>query len=133
VPRTRLIWTFIITSVAAFMVGLDNLVVTMALPSIRSHLHASLASLEWTINAYTLSFAVLIITGAALGDRFGRRRMLTIGLTVFTLASAGAALAPNVTLLVVARAIQGAGAAAVLPLAFTIGWWRPRGSAWSDP
>jgi EmrB/QacA subfamily drug resistance transporter len=120
VPRTRLIWTFIITSVAAFMVGLDNLVVTMALPSIRSHLHASLASLEWTINAYTLSFAVLIITGAALGDRFGRRRMLTIGLTVFTLASAGAALAPNVTLLVVARAIQGAGAAAVLPLAFTI-------------
>ena len=104
-PRSRLIWTFIITSVAAFMVGLDNLVVTMALPSIRSHLHASLASLEWTINAYTLSFAVLIITGAALGDRFGRRRMLTIGLTVFTLASAGAALAPNVTLLVVARAI----------------------------
>jgi EmrB/QacA subfamily drug resistance transporter len=118
--RTSLIWTFIVTSVAAFMVGLDNLVVTMALPSIRSHLHASLASLEWTINAYTLSFAVLIITGAALGDRFGRRRMLTIGLTVFTLASAGAALAPNVTLLVVARAIQGAGAAAVLPLAFTI-------------
>ena len=119
-PRTRLIWTFIVTSVAAFMVGLDNLVVTMALPSIRSHLHASLASLEWTINAYTLSFAVLIITGAALGDRFGRRRMLTIGLTVFTLASAGAALAPNVTMLVVARAIQGAGAAAVLPLTFTI-------------
>ena len=68
--RTRLIWTFIITSVAAFMVGLDNLVVTMALPSIRSHLHASLASLEWTINAYTLSFAVLIITGAAPGRPF---------------------------------------------------------------
>jgi EmrB/QacA subfamily drug resistance transporter len=119
-PRTRLIWTFVITSVAAFMVSLDNLVVTMALPSIRTHLHASLASLEWTINAYTLSFAVLIVTGAALGDRFGRRRMLTVGLTVFTLASAGAALAPNVALLVVARAIQGAGAAAVLPLAFTI-------------
>ncbi|MCU4187161.1 DHA2 family efflux MFS transporter permease subunit [Acidiferrimicrobium sp. IK] len=119
-PRSRLIWTFVITSVASFMVSLDNLVVTMALPSIRSHLHASLASLEWTINAYTLSFAVLILTGAALGDRFGRRRVLTLGLAVFTLASAGAAMAPDVTVLVIARAVQGAGAAAVLPLTFTI-------------
>ncbi len=118
--RNRLIWAFVVTSVASFMVSLDNLVVTMALPSIRTHLHASLASLEWTVNAYTLSFAVLILTGAALGDRLGRRRVLTAGLAVFTLASAAAALAPDVTVLVVSRAIQGAGAAAVLPLTFTI-------------
>jgi EmrB/QacA subfamily drug resistance transporter len=119
-PRQRLIFTFIVTSVAAFMVSLDNLVVTMALPTIRAHLHASLASLEWTVNAYTLTFAVFILTGAALGDRLGRRRVLSIGLGVFTVASAAAALAPNVGMLVAARAIQGAGAAAVLPLSFTI-------------
>src|SRR6202163_3832277 len=119
-PRTRTGWTLALVSAALFMVTLDNLVVTTALPRIRVDLGATLSGLEWIVNAYTLSFAVLIITGAALGDRFGRRRMLTTGLTLFTLASAGAALAPNVTLLVVARAIQGAGAAAVLPLAFTI-------------
>ncbi|MGH9077736.1 MAG: hypothetical protein ACRDY0_09855 [Acidimicrobiales bacterium] len=70
-PRSRLVWTFLITSVAAFMVSLDNLVVTMALPSIRAHLHAGLSGLEWTVNAYTLTFAVLILTGSSLGDRFG--------------------------------------------------------------
>jgi EmrB/QacA subfamily drug resistance transporter len=115
-----MIWTMIVTSVAVFMVSLDNLVVTMALPSIKAHLHASLQSLEWTVNAYTLTFAVLLLTGATLGERFGRRRMFTAGLALFTLASAAAALAPNVGALVAARAVQGAGGALVLPLSMTI-------------
>jgi EmrB/QacA subfamily drug resistance transporter len=119
-PRSRLLWTFIVTSVASFMVSLDNLVVTTALPNIRAHLHAGLSSLEWTVNAYTLTFAVLILTGAALGDRLGRRRVLTAGLAVFTLASAAAALAPDIAVLAAARAVQGAGAAAILPLTFTV-------------
>ena len=114
------LWTFIATSVAAFMVSLDNLVVTMALPSIRADLHAGLSQLEWTVNAYTLSFAVFLLTGAALGDRFGRRRMFAAGLSIFTVASAAAALAPNVELLVAARALQGIGAAIVLPLSMTL-------------
>lgn len=118
--RNRLIWTFVVTSVAAFMGSLDNLVVTMALPSIREHLHAGLSGLEWTVNAYTLTFAVFLLTGAALGDRFGRRRVFTISLGVFTLASAAAALAPNVDALIVARAVQGLGAATMLPLSMTI-------------
>jgi EmrB/QacA subfamily drug resistance transporter len=115
-----MIWTIVVTSVAAFMVALDNLVVTMALPSIKEHLHASLQGLEWTVNAYTLTFAVLLLTGATLGERFGRRRMFTAGLVVFTLASAVAALAPNMGVLVAARAVQGAGGALVLPLSLTI-------------
>jgi EmrB/QacA subfamily drug resistance transporter len=115
-----MIWTMIVTSVAVFMVSLDNLVVTMALPSIKAHLHASLQSLEWTVNAYTLTFAVLLLTGATLGERFGRRRMFTAGLALFTLASAAAALAPNVGALVAARAVQGAGGALVLPLSLTL-------------
>src|SRR5881296_3228366 len=94
--RTRTIWTFVITSVALFMVTLDNLVVTTALPVIRKDLNASIEGLEWTVNAYTLTFAVLLLTGAALGDRFGRRRMFAIGLGIFTLASAAAALAPTI-------------------------------------
>src|ERR1044071_9631269 len=85
--KARTIWTFAITSVALFMVTLDNLVVTTALPVIRKDLHASLSQLEWTVNAYTLTFAVLLLTGAALGDRFGRRRMFTVGIGVFTLGS----------------------------------------------
>jgi EmrB/QacA subfamily drug resistance transporter len=120
VSRRTMIWTIIVTSVAVFMVSLDNLVVTMALPSIKEHLHASLESLEWTVNAYTLTFAVLLLTGATLGERFGRRRMFTVGLVVFTLASAAAALAPNAGALVAARAVQGAGGALVLPLSLTI-------------
>src|ERR671928_26271 len=76
--RTRTIWTFAITSAAVFMATLDNLVVTTALPVIREDLHASIESLEWTVNAYTLTFAVMLLTGAALGDRFGRRRMLAV-------------------------------------------------------
>ena len=109
-----------ITSVALFMVTLDNLVVTTALPVIRHSLHASLSQLEWTVNAYTLTFAVLLLTGAALGDRFGRRRVFVSGLLLFTGASALAALSTSATMLDVARAIQGIGGAIVMPLTLTI-------------
>ncbi|ADP79607.1 DHA2 family efflux MFS transporter permease subunit [Pseudofrankia inefficax] len=118
--RSRLTWTIIITCIAAFMTSLDNLVVTMALPSIREHLHASLAGLEWTVNAYTLSFAVLLLPAAALGDRLGRRRVFAAGLAIFTVASAAAALAPDVGFLIAARAVQGVGGAIVLPLSMTL-------------
>src|SRR5215510_3520614 len=89
--KAHVVWTFAITSVALFMVTLDNLVVTTALPVIRTDLDAGIEGLEWTVNAYTLTFAVLLLTGAALGDRFGRRRMLALGLGIFTAASAAAA------------------------------------------
>jgi EmrB/QacA subfamily drug resistance transporter len=112
--------TFAIVSTALFMVVLDNLVVTTALPSIRADLGASIENLQWTVNAYTLSFAVLLLTGAALGDRFGRKRMFTIGVSAFTVASAAAALAPTTEALIAARAIQGAAAASVLPLTLTL-------------
>src|SRR3954468_11994375 len=102
------------------MVTLDNLVVTTALPVIREDLGASLSQLEWTVNAYTLTFAVLLLTGAALGDRFGRRLLFSIGIGVFTLASAAAAVAPSATALDVARAAQGIGGAIVTPLTLTI-------------
>src|SRR3954452_17978281 len=118
--RTQTAWTFVITSVALFMVTLDNLVVTTALPVIREDLGASLSQLEWTVNAYTLVFAVLLRTGAALGDRFGRRLMFSIGLAIFTAASAAAALAPSILALDAARALQGLGGAIVLPLTLTI-------------
>jgi EmrB/QacA subfamily drug resistance transporter len=113
-------WTYAIAAVAAFMVNLDNLVVTTALPSIRAHLQSGVQGLEWVVNAYTLTFAVLLLTGAALGDRFGRRRMLGIGLALFTAASAAAALAPSTSVLVAARALQGVGGAIVLPLTLTV-------------
>jgi EmrB/QacA subfamily drug resistance transporter len=116
----KVLWAFVLTSTATFMVTLDNLVVTTALPVIRHDLHASLGGLEWTVNAYTLTFAVLLLTGAALGDRFGRRRMLAVGLGIFTLASAAAALAPTIGVLDAARAVQGLGGAIVLPLTLTI-------------
>src|SRR5579862_6143110 len=103
----KLIWAFVLTSLAGFMVTLDNLVVTTALPVIRRDLHAGLNGLEWTVNAYTLTFAVLLLTGAALGDRFGRRRMFAIGIGIFTAASAAAALAPSIGALDAARAAQG--------------------------
>ena len=90
--RSSAAWTFAITAIALFMVALDNLVVTTALPVIRAELGASLQELEWTVNAYTLTFAVLLLTGAALGDRFGRRRVFIVGLLIFTLGSAAAAL-----------------------------------------
>ena len=118
--RHAALWTFVITSLGLFMVTLDNLVVTMALPVIRTDLGASLESLEWTVNAYTLTFAVLLLTGATLGDRFGRKRMFAIGMGIFTIASAAAALAPSVEALVVARALQGAGGAIVMPLTLTL-------------
>jgi EmrB/QacA subfamily drug resistance transporter len=118
--RSSTLWTFAITSIALFMVSLDNLVVTTAIPVIRTDLDASLEQLEWTVNAYTLAFAVLLLTGAALGDRFGRRRMFALGLSVFTVGSALAALAPTVELLNVARAVQGVGGAIVMPLTLTL-------------
>src|SRR5215831_7724215 len=118
--KSSMIWTMAITSTALFMVSLDNRVVTTALPVIRRDLHATISQLEWTVNAYTLTFAVLLLTGAALGDRFGRRRMFAIGLLLFTGASAAAALSTSADALDVARAIQGVGAAIVTPLTLTI-------------
>jgi len=114
------LWTFAITSVALIMVTLDNLVVTTALPVIRRDLDASLQGLEWTVNAYTLTFAVLLLTGAALGDRFGRRRLFVLGLAIFTASSAFAALAPSIEALNLARALQGVGGAIVTPLTLTL-------------
>jgi EmrB/QacA subfamily drug resistance transporter len=113
-------WTLGIVSVALFMVVLDNLVVSVALPTIHRELGASIQQLEWTVNAYVLAYAVLLLTGAALGDRFGRKRMFVLGLGLFTLASAGAALARSTDLLIAARAVQGAGAAVVTPLTLTL-------------
>jgi EmrB/QacA subfamily drug resistance transporter len=118
--RGHPILTLAITGAALFMVVLDNLVVTTALPSIRGDLGASVEQLGWFVNAYTLSFAVLLLPGAALGDRFGRRRIFELGLVLFTLASAAAALSPGSGELVAARAVQGAGAAMVLPLSLTL-------------
>ncbi len=118
-PR-RTGWTLALVSAALFMVTLDNLVVTTALPSIHRELGGGIDSLEWTVNAYTLSFAVLLLTGAALGDRFGRRRMFSVGLAVFTLGSAAAALSPSIGALVLARAVQGVGGALVTPLTLTL-------------
>ena len=118
--RTSAVWTFAITAIALFMVSLDNLVVTTALPVIRRDLGSSLQDLEWMVNAYTLTFAVLLLTGAALGDRFGRRRLFVIGLAIFTAGSAAAALAPSSTFLIAARAVQGLGGAIVIPLTLTI-------------
>jgi EmrB/QacA subfamily drug resistance transporter len=118
--RAATFWTFVVTSVAVFMVSLDNLVVTTALPVIKADLGASLAGLEWTVNAYTLTFAVLLLTGAALGDRFGRKRMFLAGMALFTAGSAAAALAPSIEWLIAARALQGVGGAIVTPLTLTI-------------
>src|SRR5690349_18562372 len=118
--RAQTIWTFAITSIALFMTTLDNLVVTTALPTVQRDLHASISGLEWTVNAYTLTFAVLLMLGAALGDRYGRRRMFLIGLAVFTAGSAAAALAPSINTLIAARALQGVGGAIVTPLTLTI-------------
>ncbi|MER6303249.1 MFS transporter [Kitasatospora sp. NPDC001539] len=114
------IWTLVITSIAGFMASLDNLVVTTALPSIREELGGGLSDLEWTVSAYTLSFAVLLMFGAALGDRFGRRRIFLVGLSLFTVGSAAAALSPGIGALIAARAVQGAGAAVSMPLTLTL-------------
>jgi EmrB/QacA subfamily drug resistance transporter len=117
-PNKR--WTIVLASLGVFMTALDTLVVTTSLPALRLDLHASLQSLEWTVNSYNLAFACFLLTGAALGDRFGRRRMYTVGLLTFTAASAAAALSPSAGALVAARAVQGAGAAIVFPLTLTL-------------
>ncbi|TCC45789.1 DHA2 family efflux MFS transporter permease subunit [Kribbella capetownensis] len=106
--------------IPTFMVTLDNLVVTNALPVIKSELGASLSDLQWFVNAYTLSFAALLLTAAAIGDRLGRRRIFLAGIALFTLASAACALATEPWMLTGARAIQGVGAAAVMPLSLTL-------------
>ena len=122
IPRSnRTAWlTLALTGVALFMTALDNLVVGVALPSIRADLGGSIEALEWTVNAYTLSFAVLLLTGAALGDRFGRRKIFIAGVGIFTAASAAAALAPSIEALIAARAVQGMGAAIITPLTLTL-------------
>jgi EmrB/QacA subfamily drug resistance transporter len=113
-------WVLGLTSTAYFMVVLDALVVVTALPRMQRDLHADLAALQWTVNSYGIAFAAGIITAAALGDRFGRRRVFTLGLALFTLSSAACALAPDTVALIVARTVQGLGAAVVLPLSLTI-------------
>ncbi len=113
-------WVLGLASLASFMMALDSMVVTTALSTIRRDLTASVEDLEWTVNAYNLTFAVLLLTGAALGDRFGRRRMFIVGLALFTVASVACALSENIGSLIVARALQGSGAAMVLPLSLTL-------------
>jgi EmrB/QacA subfamily drug resistance transporter len=124
VPQTinpsRRIWTLVIVSLGLFMTVLDNLVVNVALPSIHRDLGASIQTLEWTVNAYVLAYAVLLLTGAALGDRLGRKRMFMVGISVFTAGSAATALSPTISLLIAARAVQGIGAAIVTPLTLTL-------------
>jgi EmrB/QacA subfamily drug resistance transporter len=116
----RRAWTLAIVSIGLFMVVLDNLVVSVALPSIHRELGASIQSLEWTVNAYTLSYAVLLLTGAALGDRLGRKHMFMFGIGLFTVSSAAAALAPTTGALIAARAVQGVGGAIATPLTLTL-------------
>jgi EmrB/QacA subfamily drug resistance transporter len=118
--NTHLGWVMALTSTAYFMVVLDSVVVITALPRMQRDLHVSLASLQWTLNAYGIAFAAGIITAAALGDRFGRRKVFTCGLALFTFASIACALAPNLSALIVARTVQGLGGAVVLPLSLTI-------------
>ncbi len=116
----RPVWTFVLTSCALFMAVLDNLVVLFALPSIQVSLNASVQQLEWTVNAFTLTFAVALLPAATLGDRFGRRRVFAIGVVIFTVASLACALAPNIETLLIARAVQGLGGAVITPLSLTI-------------
>jgi EmrB/QacA subfamily drug resistance transporter len=119
-PASRERTTLIIVSLALFMVVLDNLVVSVALSSIHRDFGSSVQSLEWTVNSYTLCYAVFLLSGATFGDRFGRRRMFVLGLSIFTVASAIAGVAPNTGILIAARAVQGAGAAIVTPLTLTL-------------
>lgn len=113
-------WTLILASIGSFVAALDVVVVSTALPTLQTRLHASLSDLEWTINAYNLAFACLMLTGSALGDRFGRRRLYAGGLLLFAAASVGAALSQNASQLIVARVVEGAGGAAVLPLTLAL-------------
>src|SRR6266581_3003128 len=118
--RRRLGWVLVLTSTAYFMVTLDATVVATALPRMQADLHVGLTSLQWTLNSYGISLAAGIITAAALGDRFGRRLIFTIGLALFAIASGTCALAPNIAELIAARTVQGLGGALVLPLSLTI-------------
>jgi hypothetical protein len=111
---------FGITAAALFMTALDNLVVITALPVIKGELEASLSDLEWTVTAYTIPFALLLLPGVALADRYGRRRLFVLGLTVFTAGSAAAALSTSIEALIAARAIQGAGGGIITPLTLTL-------------
>ena len=112
--------TVLLTSVAYFMVALDTLVVVTALPSIHRDLGGNVGTLQWTVNAYVLTFGATIITATALGDLFGRRRMYVLGLVVFTVASAACALAPNIGVLIACRAVEGVGAGIIMPLGLTL-------------
>lgn len=113
-------WTLVAASLALMMAFLDALVVTTALPSLRSAFHSNLGDLEWTVNAYNLSFACMLLTGAALGDRFGRRRMFCVGVSAFLIGSVIAGSAPSVYVLIGARALQGIGSAVMVPLTLTL-------------
>ncbi|MGI8430644.1 MAG: MFS transporter [Solirubrobacteraceae bacterium] len=113
-------WIVVLTGMGSLMAALDTLVMSTALSTIRIDLNASIGQLEWTVNAYNLSFAVLLITGAALGDRFGRRRLYAAGLGLFAVASAACALAPDVGWLIAARALQGAGSALLMPIGLAL-------------
>ncbi|WP_433380802.1 MFS transporter [Actinoplanes sp. CA-142083] len=126
-------WVLGLSSLASFVVVLDMLVVATALPAIQRDLGASLEDLEWTVNAYTLSFAVLLMTGSALGDRYGRRRVFAIGLGLFAVASAACALATQAGSLIAARAVQGAGAAMIMPVALGLlnGAFPPERRGWA--
>ncbi|WP_433192805.1 DHA2 family efflux MFS transporter permease subunit [Nocardia sp. CA-107356] len=118
--KRHVVWTFVVSGLAVFMVSLDNLVVFNALPTIRTELHSGLDGLQWIVNSYTLTEAVLLLAGASLGDRFGRKRVFIIGMTLFTAASAACALSTSIEFLVGARAIQGIGAAIIIPLTLTL-------------
>jgi EmrB/QacA subfamily drug resistance transporter len=118
--RSATAWVVVLTGIGSLMAALDTMVVTTALSTIRLDLDASVGQLEWTVNAYNLSFAVLLITGAALGDRFGRRRLYAAGLGLFAVASAACALAPDANWLIAARAVQGGGSALLMPLGLAL-------------
>ena len=118
--RATQIWAVALTGASLFMITLDNLIVLSTLPSMQRDLGVSVDRLQWVVDAYILSFAVLMLTGAALGDRYGRRRMLVVGLLVFTASSAAGALSNDLTQLVAARAVQGLGAALLMPLTLTL-------------
>jgi EmrB/QacA subfamily drug resistance transporter len=118
--RSATTWVLVLTAIGSLMAALDTLVVSTALSTIRLDLHATVEQLEWTVNAYNLSFAVLLITAAALGDRFGRRKLFATGMGLFAAASAASALAPDVGWLIAARAVQGAGSALIMPLGLAL-------------
>jgi EmrB/QacA subfamily drug resistance transporter len=119
-PKAAMTWVVVLTGVGGLMAALDTLVVSTALPALRQDLGASVGQLEWVVNAYNLTFAVLIIAGAAIGDRYGRRQTYAAGIGLFTLASAACALAPDAGTLIAARAVQGVGAAMFAPVGLAL-------------